>query len=124
MRTILSARVCLAWILVIFGPRVAAAANPATDLVAKYCVSCHNERSKTANLVLDALTTADDVRVESSPDTWEKVAAKLRSRAMPPPGRRPDNATYDAQPPGWKQLDRAAMNPNPAAGESPSAESY
>ena len=112
----LRARLCLAWLLVIFAPRVAAAASPASDLVANYCVSCHNERSKTANLVLDTLTRADDVRVESSPDTWEKVAAKLRSRAMPPSGvRRPDNAAYDKAA-AWleTELDRAAaVHPNP-----------
>ena len=112
----LRACVCLGWILAVAGPSVAAAADPASDLVAKYCVSCHNERSKTGNLVLDTLTGADDVRVERSPDTWEKVAAKLRSRAMPPSGvRRPDNAAYDRAA-AWleTELDRAAAaHPNP-----------
>jgi cytochrome c553 len=116
MRTILRACVCLAGILAISASRAAAAADPASDLVTRYCVSCHNERSKTANLVLDTLLKTDALQVERSADTWEKVAAKLRSRAMPPTGvRRPDNAAYDKAA-AWleTELDRAAAaHPNP-----------
>jgi hypothetical protein len=69
-------------------------ATPARELVSKYCVSCHNQKLKTANLTLD---TADAEHAFNSAETWEKVIVKLRSRAMPPPGiRRPDNATYDS----------------------------
>jgi hypothetical protein len=80
--------------LVIFaGAANASTDNPARELVNKYCVSCHNEKLKTAGLVLDR--PALD-RISSSAETWEKVIAKLRSRAMPPPKLpRPDNATYD-----------------------------
>jgi mono/diheme cytochrome c family protein len=89
------------------------AASPARQLVGKYCVTCHNERLKTANLLLDK---ADADRVGSSPDTWEKVIVQLRSRAMPPVNLpRPDNATYDAVA-LWleTELDRAAAaRPNP-----------
>jgi cytochrome c5 len=91
-----------------------APATPARDLVTKYCVTCHNDRLKTANLALDK---ADAEQVFNSAETWEKVIVKLRSRAMPPPGssRRPDNATYDTAS-AWleTQLDRAALaHPNP-----------
>jgi len=69
-------------------------ATPAGELVNKYCVSCHNQKLKTANLMLDR---ADAVQVANSAEAWEKVIVKLRSRAMPPPGMpRPDNATYDS----------------------------
>jgi hypothetical protein len=69
------------------------AATP-TEVVNKYCVGCHNQRLKTANLILD---TVDARNPANSAETWEKVIVKLRSRAMPPPGLpRPDNATYDA----------------------------
>ena len=69
-------------------------ATPAADLVNKYCVSCHNQKLKTANLMLDR---ADTVQAANSAAAWEKVIVKLRSRAMPPAGMpRPDNATYDA----------------------------
>jgi Protein of unknown function (DUF1592)/Protein of unknown function (DUF1588)/Protein of unknown function (DUF1587)/Protein of unknown function (DUF1585)/Protein of unknown function (DUF1595)/Planctomycete cytochrome C len=78
-------------------PKISATAapnTPARALVTKYCVSCHNQKLKTANLMLDA---ADAVHVSNSAETWEKVIVKLRSRSMPPPGiPRPDNATYDA----------------------------
>jgi mono/diheme cytochrome c family protein len=87
--------------------------SPARALVTKYCVTCHNERTKTANLLLDK---ADADRVESSADTWEKIAVQLRSRAMPPVNMpRPDNATYNAVA-TWleTELDRAAAaRPNP-----------
>jgi len=71
----------------------AATDNPARELVNKYCVSCHNEKLKTAGLALDR---ADANSPVNSQETWEKVIVKLRSRAMPPPKLpRPDNATYD-----------------------------
>ena len=94
------------------------APTPARQLVDTYCTSCHNQKLKTANLALDA---ADADHVANSPETWEKVIAKLRSRVMPPPGmRRPDNATYDSVA-GWleSELDRAsAAHVNP--GRTPS----
>jgi hypothetical protein len=81
--------------------------TPARELVTRYCVSCHNERLKAGNLMLDKV---DADQVANSAEEWEKVAVKLRSRAMPPPGvRRPDNATYDSVA-TWLEtaLDRAA----------------
>ena len=81
-----------------------ASADPARELVKTYCVGCHNERLKTANLVLD--------KPDISPETWEKVVVKLRSRSMPPAGnRRPDNAAYDAAA-SWleTELDRAGAD--------------
>jgi mono/diheme cytochrome c family protein len=95
------------------GSTSAAAQTPPRELVTTYCVTCHNERLKTANLMLDRVD-ADDV--SNSAEEWEKVIVKLRSRAMPPPGvRRPDNATYDTVA-TWLEtaLDRAAaIHPNP-----------
>jgi mono/diheme cytochrome c family protein len=89
------------------------AASPAQALVSQYCVSCHNERLKTANLLLDK---ADANQVASASDTWERVVVQLRSRAMPPVNMpRPDNATYDTVA-TWleTELDRAATaQPNP-----------
>ena len=79
----------------------------------KYCVTCHNQRLKTAGLTLDTL---DPGEVAAGVATWEKVVKKLRSGAMPPPGApRPDKATAVSlavslekalQPP----LDSAAMS--------------
>ena len=77
-----------------FGFQDKAPPTPAGDLVNKYCVSCHNQKLKTANLMLDR---ADAVQVGNSAEAWEKVVVKLRSRAMPPPAMpRPDNGTYDS----------------------------
>ncbi len=80
-----------------------------------YCITCHNERLRTGglNLEADAVDAADPSR---HADVWEKVIAKLRTGAMPPPGRpRPEEATYDAVASRLEtDLDRAAAaNPNP-----------
>jgi Protein of unknown function (DUF1592)/Protein of unknown function (DUF1588)/Protein of unknown function (DUF1587)/Protein of unknown function (DUF1585)/Protein of unknown function (DUF1595)/Cytochrome C oxidase, cbb3-type, subunit III len=60
----------------------------------RYCVTCHNEKLKTAGLTLDKMDVAN---VPAGAEVWEKVIRKLRTRAMPPAGApRPDPATYDA----------------------------
>src|ERR1700758_2395469 len=60
----------------------------------RYCVTCHNEKLKTAGLMLDKM---DVEHVSSGAEVWEKVIRKLRTRAMPPTGMpRPDNAAYDS----------------------------
>jgi hypothetical protein len=59
----------------------------------RYCVTCHNDRLKTANLSLQGLdlTTAAD-RAE----LWERVIRKLRAGVMPPPDLpRPALAEYE-----------------------------
>jgi mono/diheme cytochrome c family protein len=87
--------------------------SPAKALVSKYCVTCHNERLKTAGLLLDK---ADAERVSNSAEIWEKVIVQLRGRAMPPSNMpRPDAATYEAAA-IWLEgeLDRAASaRPDP-----------
>ena len=89
------------------------AATPASQLVATYCISCHNQKLRTAGLALD---TADAGQIINSAETWEKVIVQLRSRSMPPlRSRRPESATYDSVA-GWleSELDRAAAaSPNP-----------
>jgi mono/diheme cytochrome c family protein len=95
----------------------APAASPARQMVTKYCVTCHNERLKTAGLDLNH---TDAEHVYNAAPTWEKVIVKLNSRAMPPPKLpRPDNATYDKVA-AWleSELDRAAaahVNPGRSA---------
>ena len=69
-------------------------ASPERALVDRYCVGCHNERLKTADLMLDK---ADLGNVGSDAAIWEKVVRKLRAGRMPPKGRpRPDKGTNDA----------------------------
>jgi hypothetical protein len=80
-------------------------------------VNCHNERAKTAGLVLDP---AELTRVGENAEVWEKVVRKLRSNAMPPPGvSRPDPATYETMASFLEgELDRAAVA-RPNAGQLP-----
>src|SRR5262247_712173 len=63
-------------------------------LLDQYCVTCHNDKLKTANLSLEKLdlTTAGD-----HAELWEKVIRKLRAGVMPPPDvKRPSLAEYES----------------------------
>jgi mono/diheme cytochrome c family protein len=88
-----------------------AAQTPAAGLSAaalnQYCVTCHNDRLKTAGLVIDVAGLAT---IGEHAETWEKVVRKLRTTSMPPAGaRRPDAATYHAVASFLEsELDRAA----------------
>ena len=84
----------------------------------RYCVTCHNSRTRTGGLTLD---TVDPARVAADAETWEKVVRKVRGRMMPPPGMpRPDEATYDTLAVHLEAaLDRAAAErPNPGRTET------
>src|SRR6185295_18473081 len=59
-------------------------ASPHRAVLDKYCVTCHNQRLKTGGLALDVLDLA---RPGEHADVWEKVVHKIRTGAMPPPGR-------------------------------------
>ena len=61
-----------------------ASTSPGRALVDRYCVGCHNERLKTADLMLDK---ADLGNVGSDAAVWEKVVRKLRAGRMPPKDR-------------------------------------
>jgi mono/diheme cytochrome c family protein len=50
-------------------------------LLDQYCVTCHNERLKTAGLRLDQI---DISRPDAEPEVWEKVVRKLHTGIMPP----------------------------------------
>jgi mono/diheme cytochrome c family protein len=56
---------------------------PPRALVKQYCVTCHNTRTKTAGLMLDA---SDVGAPASQPEVWEKVVRKVRAGQMPPAG--------------------------------------
>src|SRR6266568_1401712 len=73
----------------------------------RYCVTCHNQKLKTAGLMLDLM---DVQKVPEGAPVWEKVAQKLRTGAMPPPGAlRPDSSTYSSLATYLEtELDRAA----------------
>ncbi len=78
-----------------------------------YCVTCHNQRLKTAGLALDAV---DVTAPHTNPEIWERVITRLRAGSMPPAGRpRPDAATSRSVA-AWLEadIDRAwAARPNP-----------
>src|SRR4051794_40105628 len=64
---------------------LAPAASPTTvqATVNQYCVSCHNDRLKTAGL---SLQNADFTRVGEQAEVWERVVRKMRGSMMPPVG--------------------------------------
>ena len=98
---------------------VQTASAPATQnqrtLLDKYCVTCHSDRLKTANLSLQGLDLA---KVADHADVWEKVIRKLRAGVMPPPSLpRPALAEYDGLR-DWleAEIDRVSTTkPNPGS---------
>jgi len=79
----------------------------------QYCVACHNQRVKTAEVAFD---NADLTKVGDHAELWEKAIRKLKAGMMPPPGaRRPEKATADAFA-SWLETsldEHAAANPDP-----------
>jgi hypothetical protein len=87
-------------------------ANPRAFLDT-YCITCHNQKLRTAGLTLDTL---DVTRPGANAEVWERVIAKLRAGSMPPQGMpRADAATYRAIASTLEnEIDRAwAASPNP-----------
>jgi hypothetical protein len=107
--------------LLLFATRLAGAAPPVTPgnavqsriAVDRYCVTCHNDRLRTAGLTLEK---TDFTNIPGDAEKWENVIAKLRGNSMPPAGLpRPDDASRKALI-GWLEssIDRAAAaNPKP-----------
>ncbi|HLH32480.1 MAG TPA: DUF1587 domain-containing protein, partial [Terriglobia bacterium] len=100
------------------GPSSQSASNPQDavhykTVITQYCVGCHNDRLKTADLSLEHMDLAN---VAQSPDIWEKAVRKVRVGMMPPQvAAKPDEATRRGLV-SWltDQLDRAAADhPNP-----------
>jgi hypothetical protein len=99
-------------------PAKQAAAPPASlsahrAMLDHYCVTCHNQKAKTASLTFD---TMDLTHVGKDAAVWERAVRKLRGGMMPPPGMpRPDLATVNSFVSFLEnQLDEAALaTPNP-----------
>jgi cytochrome c551/c552 len=53
------------------------------ETVTRYCVTCHNDRLKTAGLSLQSVSVAD---VAANAEIFEKVVRKVRAGMMPPQG--------------------------------------
>ncbi len=107
---------CLLTALPLYPQPAQAQSQTATDarkILDQYCVTCHNQRLKTAGLMLDTLDVANP---PAAAETWEKAIRKLRVGAMPPQGaRRPDKSSLDGLASYLEtSLDRAALaKPNP-----------
>jgi hypothetical protein len=71
----------------------ALSADKSRALLDRYCVTCHSDRLKTANLSLQGL---DLTKTADHAELWEKVVRKLRAGVMPPPDvPRPAVAEYE-----------------------------
>ncbi|MGH9801346.1 MAG: DUF1592 domain-containing protein, partial [Blastocatellia bacterium] len=82
-------------------------------LINDYCISCHSQKAKTADVVLEGL---DFNRVGANADIWERVLRKVRTGQMPPAKAPHPEAAETAAFVTWLEssLDRAArLNPNP-----------
>ena len=82
----------------------------------RYCVSCHNDRSRQAGLTLQTIDTDHIGQIQPEVEIWEKVVRKLRARTMPPAGRpRPGSEMYASVASSLESaLDHAsATSPNP-----------
>jgi cytochrome c551/c552 len=87
--------------------------SPEQAVLNRYCITCHNEKIKTAGLMLDKL---DFTHPGKDAESWEKVVRKVRAGMMPPGGApRPGRSEMDAFAATLEaELDRAAAaNPNP-----------
>ncbi len=82
------------------------------DVVAQYCVRCHNDRRMTGNLSFEDFDVAASA---SEAETAEKMIVKLRAGMMPPPGqRRPSGDTLGTLVETIENLvDAAATEPRP-----------
>src|SRR5688572_15806639 len=95
-------------------PQAARSSDTPRALLDRYCVTCHNDRVKTANLSLQGL---DLTKVAADAELWEKVIRKMRAGVMPPPDLpRPPRADYEGLR-DWleTEIDRAAA-PRPQPG--------
>jgi mono/diheme cytochrome c family protein len=91
-------------------PQTSASVRATLD---KYCVTCHNQRLRTAGLSLEGVETSD---VAGRAELWEKVTTKLRTGAMPPAGAPRPDAIVATDVAEWLETsldEAAARRPNP-----------
>src|SRR5688572_25362894 len=90
---------------------------PDQALVQKYCVTCHNSRTKTGGITFEEMNPAD---AASHAEVWEKALVKLRGGMMPPQGMpRPNEATLESFITALEAtLDQPALK-NPDPGHKP-----
>ncbi|MBL8206349.1 MAG: DUF1592 domain-containing protein [Blastocatellia bacterium] len=82
-------------------------------LIEEYCVGCHNQKAKTADISVEGL---DFNNVSKDAAVWEKVLRKVRTGQMPPANLPQPKAQDVTSFVNWLEtsLDKAAAaNPNP-----------
>jgi len=82
-------------------------------VIDRYCVTCHNQKLKTAGLMLDQANVASP---GTASEVWEKVVRKLRTSTMPPPNMPQPSIEERRALVSWLEtfLDEAsAAKPNP-----------
>ena len=82
-------------------------------LLEEYCVGCHNQKAKTADISVEGLNFND---VSKDAAVWEKVLRKVRTGQMPPANLPQPKAADTTAFVTWLEgaLDKAAAtNPNP-----------
>src|SRR5882762_6798565 len=83
------------------------------QVIDRYCVTCHNQKLKTAGLMLDE---ADIANPGAGGEVWEKVVRKLHTSTMPPPNMPQPSIEERKAVLSWLEtsLDQAAAaKPNP-----------
>jgi len=84
----------------------------------RYCVTCHNQKLKTAGVLLDTVDVADPA---AGAEVWERVVRKLRTSTMPPSNMPQPSDEERGQLLSWLEgaLDRAAAaRPDPGRTET------
>src|SRR5580700_4052670 len=107
--------VSLASVAPVFAATPQASLSAQRAMLDQYCVTCHNQKAKTANVMFDTL---DLSQVGKDAEVWERAVRKLRGGMMPPPGMpRPDPATVNSFVSFLEaSLDQAALaSPNPGS---------
>ena len=89
-----------------------------TATLSTFCVECHNDAEREAELTLESRALTD---VAADADVWEKVVRKLRTGTMPPADQPQPSAEERRALVSWLEdsLDAAAAaNPNPGRTET------
>ena len=89
-----------------------------TATLSTFCVECHNDAEREAELTLESRALTD---VAAEADVWEKVVRKLRTGTMPPADQPQPSAEERRALVSWLEdsLDAAAAaNPNPGRTET------
>jgi hypothetical protein len=87
-------------------------------VIDRYCVTCHNQKLKTAGLMLDE---ADVANPGAGAEVWEKVVRKLRTSTMPPPNMPQPSIEDRSALRSWLETsldEAAAAKPNPGRTET------